>query len=285
MNELLQSLRADLLSRRMLPLLALAVAGLVAAVGYALIGSGSAAPPPSVGASGTSGKAAAALSVAAAAPNPNAAEAETPGGVRYQTQAPLHNPFQPLPSNAPKQSVGTSASSGSSSSGSSSGSGSTGGGSGSTGGGSGSGGSGSGGASKAKGESSPAPIPPKPSKAKPSYPYDVSVLFGKLPPGGQPVTLPPYQGLQPQQPLPSAKEARIALERVSKDAKSAVFALLQPPILRGQGVCLPSPSECQKLALEVGHAAELEYVEPSGQTLVYELKTVSIVKRSSQAAG
>jgi hypothetical protein len=113
----------------------------------------------------------------------------------------------------------------------------------------------------------------------------VSVLFGKLPAGGQPTTLPPYQELQPQQPLPSAGDARIALERVSGNAKSAVFALLQPPILRGQGVCLPSPSECQMLALEIGHAAELEYVEASGQTIVYELKTVSIVKRSSQAAG
>ena len=72
---------------------------------------------------------------------------------------------------------------------------------------------------------------------------------------------------------------------MSANAKSAVFALLAPAILRGQGVCLPSPSECQQLALESGRAEELEYIEENGQTLVYELKAVSIVKSSSQTAG
>jgi hypothetical protein len=272
MNELLQSLRTDLLSRRLLPLVALALLALVAAVGFALGGGSTAtAPPPSAPASVQAGQAA--LAVTAASPNPNAAEAETPGGLRYQSKGALRNPFTPLPQpkGAPQSASGSFT--GASSAGEGAGAGSAP---------SSPPGSGSGGAEP--------PTPPKkPSKPakKANFRYDVSVLFGQLPATpGQEVTLPPYQNLQPQRPLPSSSDARIALERVSGDAKSAVFELMMPAILRGQGVCLPSPSECQDLALEVGHVEELEYIEESsGQPVVFELKTVSVVKKSSQAAG
>lgn len=275
MTELLQSLRTDLLSRRMLPLVAVALLALVVALGYALAGGGSSTAPraavPSTGSAGQS-----ALALTAAAPNPNAAVSETPGGLRYQAGGPTRNPFTPLPE--PKSA--TAKTSGPFSGGSSSAGGSS----------SGSGGSGAGGAGGKSGGGEPAPTPPKPSKPskpnKKAFPYDVSILFGRLPAtAGQEVTLPPYQNLQPQRPLPSAGDERIALERVNSNAKSAVFALLAPAILRGQGLCLPSPSECQHLSLEVGHAEELEYIEEDGQSFVYELKTVSIVKSSSQTAG
>lgn len=279
MNELLQSLRADLLSRRLLPFVALALLVLVVAIAYALGGGGSGAPSraalPSAGPAQQG-----ALALAAAAANPNAAESETPGGLRYQSKGQLRNPFVPLPEPAvaaAKIAAGATigkpgpASSGGSGGGSGPGSGS--------------------GSGKAGGGSEPAPTPPKPSTpgksgGKSKFPYDVSILFGRLPATpGQEVTLPPYQNLQPQRPLPSSSDARIALERVGGNAKSAVFALLAPAIPRGQGVCLPSPTECQQLALAGGQTEELEYIEESGQTVVYELKTVSIVKRSSQAAG
>jgi hypothetical protein len=279
MTELLQSLRSDLLSRRMLPLVAVALLALVAALGYALAGGSGGAVAPHAS-SPSSAPSQPALAVAAASPNPNAGESETPGGIRYQSQGPTRNPFTPLPEPKSASSSAKTSSSSSSSSSKSSASGASPGGS---------GGSGSGGSSKSGGGggSSPPPTPAKPAKpAKPKFPYDVSVLFGRLPAtAGQPVTLPPYQNLRPQQPIPSAKDARIALERVSGNAKSAVFTLLVPAILRGAGVCLPSASECQQLALEVGHAEELEYIEASGQTLVYELKTVSIAKSSSLAVG
>lgn len=275
MNEFLQSLRSDLLSRRMLPLVALAVLALAVGIGYALGGTGSSSTPrPSVAAGGSFRQPA--LTVVAASANPNAAESETPGGVRYQSGGVTRDPFTPLPE--PKSA--TAKTSGSSSSGSSSAGGSSGG----------SGASGSGGTGGKSSGSEPAPTPPKPSKPskpnKKAFPYDVSILFGRLPAtAGQEVTLPPYQNLQPQRPLPSAGDERIALERVSSNAKSAVFALLAPAILRGQGLCVPSPSECQHLSLEVGHTEELEYIEEDGQSFVYALKTVSVVKRSSQTAG
>ncbi|HEX3391768.1 MAG TPA: hypothetical protein VHS55_04335 [Solirubrobacteraceae bacterium] len=280
MNDLLQSLRSDLSSRRLLPFVALALLALAVALGYALAGAGSTPPPRASAPSGGSSQQAA-LTVVAASANPNAAEAETPGGLRYQSGGPTRNPFTPLPGAKSATTTSASASKATGTKGSTSGS---------SGSGSGAAKSGGSGAGKSGG-TEPAPTPPKPSAPskpakKAAFPYDVSILFGKLPAtAGQEVTLPPYQNLQPQRPIPSASDERIALERVGGNAGSAVFALLAPAILRGQGVCLPSPSECQHLSLEVGHAEELEYVEADGQSFVYELKTVSIVKSSSQTAG
>lgn len=277
MNELLQSLRSDLLSRRMLPFVALALLALVAAIAYALGASGSTPASPAGGGAGGSAQPAA-LAVVAAPPNPNAAESETPGGVRYQSGGPTRNPFAPL--SQPKGSSSTAATAKAPAAGSSSAGGSGGG---SSGGASKSGAGGGGG-----GGGGEAPTPPKPSKPvkKSKFPYDVSILFGQLPatPGAA-VTLPPYQNLQPQRPLPSASNARVALERIDTGGKRAVFALLEPAILHGQGVCLPSPSECQHIGLQAGQSEELEYLEESGQVVVYELKMVSVVKSSAQAAG
>jgi hypothetical protein len=272
-TEFLQSIKSDLLSRRIMPIAALALLALAVAVGYALAGSSSSAPP--VARTGGSPQPAA-LAVAAASPNPNTAESETPGGLRYQSGGPTRDPFAPLAQPKGQAKPATAAASqGSSSAGSAGQPGGAGPGAGKAGG-------------VGPGGSEPAPAPPKPNKPshRKKFPYDVSILFGRLPATpGQEVTLPPYQNLQPQRPLPSAGESRIALERVSGDAKRAVFALLAPAIPHGQGVCLPSPTECQQIALESGKLEELEYIEGDGQVVVYELKTVSIVRSSSQAAG
>jgi hypothetical protein len=274
MTEFLQSIKSDLLSRRMLPLLALLGVALLAAVGYAVTGgSGSSAPAPVASSPGTPAGTAAAVPVSVAPANPNDAVSETPGGVRFQTHGPMRDPFIPLPS--PPISTSTSTpSSGSSSGGSSSGS-STSTGSSSTEGSS-TGGAGSG-AQKA-----PAPTPKKP--AKPQFPYIVSVLFGPASTTpGQPATLTPYENLKLLQPLPSKQDVRISFERVTTDGKGAVFKLVTPPILHGSGICLPSTSECQTIDVEAGHAEELEYVEATGQAVVYELKVVSITRKSGDA--
>jgi hypothetical protein len=127
------------------------------------------------------------------------------------------------------------------------------------------------------------PAPTKP--AKPQFPYDVSVLFGRASTTpGQPATLAPYENLKLQQPFPSKQNALVSLERVTTNSKGAVFKLVVPPILHGSGICLPSTSECQTIDLEVGHSEELEYIEASGQATVYELKVVSITRKSGGAS-
>jgi hypothetical protein len=270
MTEFLQSIKSDLFSRRLLPFVALLGVALIAAVGYAVTGgSGSSAPAPSAGVPSAPPVAggAAALPVAVAPANPNEAVSETPGGARYQSQGPTRDPFIPLPS--PPAAKSPSSSSSSSTTGKSTGSSS------------GSKGSSSGGAS-AGGQKAPAPAPKKP--AKPQFPYIVSVLFGLMSTTpGQPATLTPYENLKLLQPLPSKQDVRVSFERVTTNAKGAVFKLVVPPILHGSGICLPSTSECQTIDLEVGHSEELEYIEANGQAVAYELKVVSIAKKSGGA--
>jgi hypothetical protein len=275
MTEFLRSIRSDLLSRRLLPCLVVLGVALIAAVGYAFSGGSSGSTPvasagiASTGASGstsTSGS----TSVSVAQANPEQAVSETPGGVRYQSQGPTRDPFVPLPT--PKAVVTVVASKSQNAS-SSRGSSSTGGSSQSTGKGN-------------SGGSVPVPAPKKPSKpSKPQNPYAVAVLFGPASTTpGQPATLVPYENLVPQQPLPSKQDIRISFERATITGKGAIFKLVVPPILHGSGVCLPSTSECQTIDLEVGQSEELEYVEANGQSVVYELKVVSIVKDSASAA-
>jgi hypothetical protein len=278
MTELLQSIKSDLLSRRLLPFVALAAIALIAAVGYTVTsGSSSPAPAPLASLPNVPASGANALPVAVAPANPNQAVSETPGGVRYQSQGPTRDPFVPLPSPPAEQSTSTSSSSSSSSSvTSSSGGSSSSGGTGSS-----SGGSGSG------GQKAPAPAPaPTPKKpAKPQLAYDVSVLFGSASTVlGQPATLAPYENLKLGQPFPSKQDALISFERVTAAGNGAVFKLDVPPILHGSGICLPSNSECQTIDLETGHSEELEYVEADGQLAIYELKVVSIVKKGASAA-
>ena len=278
MTEFLQSIKADLLSRRLLPFVALLGVVLLAAIGYTVKGGSSASAPatvasaPLVPVTGTSS-----LGVSVASANPNEAVSETPGGVRYQSQGPTRDPFVPLPT-APAAKSSSAGAGTSSSTGQPSGSGAANSGGSSSGGSSGGSGSGSG----AK-EPAPAPAPKKP--AKPQLDYDVSVLFGAASTTpGQPATLAPYQSLKLGQPFPSKQDVRFTFERVSENGKGAVFKLLAPPILHGTGACLPSNSECQAIDLEAGHSEELEYIEASGQVVVYELKVVSIAKKNSASA-
>lgn len=273
MIEFLQSLRSDLSSRRLLPFVALAAVALIAAVAYAVTGgSGSSAPAPvaslpSIPVTGS----APALPVTVAPANPNEAVSETPAGGRFQSQGPTRDPFVPLPS-PPVAKAATSTSTSPSSPSSSSSSGSTGSSSGGSSPGGGSTGKGSGG-----GQEAPTPAPKKASKPKVSH--TVSVLFGPASTTpGQPATLAPYEDIKPGDSFPSKQDPRISFERVTNNGAGAVFKLVSPPILHGTGICLPSTSECQTIDLEPGHSEELEYIEADGQSVVYELKVVSITK-------
>jgi hypothetical protein len=272
MIEFLQSIRSDLSSRRLLPFVALAAVALIAAVGYAVTGgSGSSAPAPvaslpSISVTGS----APALPVTVAPTNPNEAVSETPSGIRYQSEGPTRDPFIPLPAPAVAQAATPSSSSSSSTGSSSSGSSS-----------SGAGGS----SSKGSGGGQEAPVPAPKKTSKPKFPYVVSILFGPASSTpGQPATLSPFESIKPGDPFPSKQDPRISFERVTAGGAGAVFKLVSPPILHGTGICLPSTSECQTIDLEPGHSEELEYVEANGQSVVYELKVVSITKGNGASA-
>ncbi len=265
MTEFLRSIKSDLFSQRMLPLVVVLGVALLAAVGYAFTGS-SGGSTPVVSASlpsAPAGNAAARSGVSVATENPHVATSETPGGVRYQNQDPTRDPFIPLAS--PSEAKSTSSNVSSSSSGSKA--------TGTSGSSSGSTGSSSGGTSTG-GQTTPSAPP---AKQPPVYVVSAALATGPAS-TTQPVVVTPYVGLKAKEPIPSKQDVRLTFERVTASGKGAVFKLVVAPILHGPGTCLPSASECESIDLAVGQVEELEYVEANGQTVVYALKVVSINK-------
>jgi hypothetical protein len=280
MSAFLESLKSDLLDRRLLPFLGIVGVALLAAIAYAtLAGSGSSTPSPGAVATppgNASGVAVTAVTTTGAQP-----VAETTSGSGQQTGGHSRNPFAPLPGVKQTNPAAASTSSSSSvsapatssaaapeaqaSSGSGSGAGSP--------------------STSSRGGSAPSQQNGS-SQGKRKSVYDVEVLFGTAAPGTplQSAQLPSYKDLARQQPLPSAKQPLVVFRGVIAGGKSATFTLVGEAILRGSASCLPSASQCQAVDLKVGQTEELEYVPLGGTAVTYQLHLVSI-KASKAATG
>ena len=275
MNDFLNSLKADLLDRRLLPILALVGVGLVAAVAYAVLGGGGSTSPVTPSARGTAARVPAGIAVSEAPVKPDQAVAETTSGSSSQRRGYSHDPFNPLHSavKAAAASTATSTTKSSSSTTTKSGGSST-------------GGTTPGSGTSSKGE--PAPVAPsKPSTPKkPATVYDVSVLFGVVPAGTppQPAQLTPHQNLKLLTPLPSGEAPLIVFRGVTAGGKSASFTLVGEAILRGDATCLPSAAQCQEIDMKVGQGEQLEYLPPNGQPITYELRVSTIASRKASSA-
>lgn len=259
MNGFLNSLKADLLDRRLLPLVALVAVGLAAAVAYTVLGGGSSAAPTAALASGP---ATASSGIAISQTNPEKAIAETTGGASVQRGGKAHNPFTPLPE--PKAKTATTSTAGSTSSSSSSSS------------------SSSGGSSPTTPATPATPATP----SKPATVYHVAVLFGELPAGAtaQTAQLTPYENLKLLAPLPSVKQPLIVFRGVTAGGKTAIFTLVSEAILHGNATCRPNASQCEAIDLLPGQAEQLEYISATGQPVTYELRIVSIVSANASSA-
>ncbi len=271
MSEFVNSLKADLLDRRLLPLFGFLCLCLIGAVAYAFLGnssSGSGTTPP------PSGSVVHAASGVAVSPStPETAVAETTDGVHEQHGGKARNPFSPLPgagtsnSGSAANSSSTKTTSSSSSSNSSSGSGS--GTSGSTGG---SSGSGSGGGSK--------------KSSKPKQQYAVTIKLGVVPAGVNPeqAQLTEYANLALNAPLPDAKQALLVFRGVTAKGKTATFSVVSEVILHGVGSCLPNATQCQAVDLKPGDSEQMEYIKSDGETVLYDLKVISIAPITGKAS-
>jgi hypothetical protein len=279
MTDFLSSLKADLLDRRLLPILAVLSLALVAAVAYAVLGGGSTATPAPTGATTTVAPLGVGVAVKPAPTSTSQPVAETTSGSSLQRGGATRNPFAPLPGAAKTASASSSSSSSGSSSSGSASSGSASSGSSSS--------PASSGQSKSESPKSSGGTPPsqsKPAPAKPKTVYQVAVLFGAVPAGTPLLSaqLTPYQNLKRQQPLPDAKQPLIVFRGVIAGGKSATFTLVGEAILRGSAACLPSASQCQAIDLKPGQTEELEYIPPGGTAIVYQLQVASI--KSSKAS-
>jgi hypothetical protein len=282
MNDFLNSLKDDLADRRMLPLVAVAVVALLAALGFVALGGGSSSssPPP---ASAPVGPATSGISVSQSQPGTEQAVAETTDGVKDQRRGSARNPFSTLPgsetkaatatASGPGVATATSSSSSSSSSGVTAGGGST--------------------TSPKTETTTPKGSTPstgsKPSKpGKPKTIYSVALAFGQLPPAGTGITpeLKSYPSVTKATPLPSAKERLIEFigVTVTHGGSSASFAIDSELILKGNGSCLPSPARCQVIDLKEGGSEQLEYFSATGSLVSYELRVIAIATSTASSA-
>ncbi len=280
MSAFFSSLKADLLDRRLTPILALLGLALIGALIYAAMAGSSSSTAPSASApapsTSTSGIAVSAVSTDAT----TASAAETTSGSAQQTGGSSHNPFAPVPGvkAAAKTAAAGEASTPSTISGSVSAGSST----------ESSTGSGSPASSESNssqgGSSSGGEKTSKPKKPKAAY--AVSVLFGAAAPATPLLSaeLKTYEDLKRQQPLPSATQPLIVYRGVIAGGKSVTFTLVGEAILRGNASCLPNASQCQAIDLKPGDTEELEYVPLGGTAVTYQLHVVSITPLKAKAA-
>lgn len=267
MSDFVDSLRSDLLGRRLRLVVALLAIALIAAIVYAVLaGSGSSAPtalspvaPPAAG-----------VRLTPVGTEASQASAETTSGAGQSSGA-TRNPFKPLSEPKAKAAstspAGASPSSGSTASGSQPN-------------------ASTGPETSPESKSSSGAAPSKPKAQKPQTVYRVSVGFGVAAPG-TPVDatqLTPFANLARQQPLPSAQQALIVFRGVVAGGKSATFTLVGEAILRGTAVCRPSAAQCQTIDLKAGQTEELEYAPPGAAPTNYLLHIVSIDSAKATAS-
>ncbi|HTR89758.1 MAG TPA: hypothetical protein VMG62_06575 [Solirubrobacteraceae bacterium] len=265
MRAYLDSLRADLADRRVLPLLVALGVALLAALAYAMLaGHGSTSAPATSAATAPSpGAAGGGASVTQVTLGGNEAVSETTSGApRAQTN--VKNPFKPLP--APKAKASSSAGSGAKSGGASSTSSGTGGASSSS--------SSSSSSQKPSGGEASKPAPSRP--RQPAASYTVSVQFGPAASGGQAAQLKSYENLAPAAALPSSKSPVVVFKSVSGQGKLARFELAGEVLVHGPARCLPSALRCLAIGLAVGQAEQLEFLPGEGSAVTYELKLTGI---------
>jgi hypothetical protein len=264
MTDLLNSVKADLLDRRMLPFLVALGLALIGAIAYALLGGGSTATAPPV----TPGPArVAGILVTPAPKNPNQPVSETTNGVAVQRRGDARNPFRLLPgaaaaaASAKKTSSSSATKKASTKTEATKPAPST-------------------GSATPTTPSTPAPAP------KPRTVYHVAVLFGVVPAGTAPGTaqLTPYANLKLFSALPSAKQALIVYRGVTAGGKDAVFTLVGEAIIHGTGTCMPSTFQCQAIKLAPKQVEQFEYLAPSGEVVSYELRIASIASAKAASA-
>jgi hypothetical protein len=271
-SDFFNSLKDDLLNRRMLPFLLVLGVALVAAVAYAVLGGGGSTPASPVAASSVPGASPAVVGVAVsqAPANPDRPVSETTNGAPKQHEGYARNPFTPLTA-AKTASSGAKSTTVSPASGTSTKS-----------------SSGSGTSTSSAGGATPTPAPKPTAPAKPRQPervYHVLALFGLAPVApAQSSSLTPYENIKRLTPLPSSQTPLVVFMGVTAGGKSATFTLVGEAILHGDGACLPSASQCQAIDLQPGQVEQLEYLPPNGQTITYELKVVSISSSKASIA-
>jgi hypothetical protein len=263
MNEFLNSVKDDLLDVRLRLVLFALVAALIAAVAYVVLGGGSSSVAPTASTAAVS-PTAGGISVSQVTTSSVEPVTETTGGAAQKRRGPLRDPFTPLAT--PKSTTAAPPSSSSPSTSTS-------------------GASTVSGSSTSGGTSTPVATtkPTAPAKPKVTIQYKVTAQFGVLPAPSivgapaEPAQLKTYPDMALDEPLPDKSNPQLVYSGAVKHSKlEAVFTLTGEPILHGNAACLPSPTQCQAIRLQVGQSETLESIETDGSPVTYELRLVAI---------
>jgi len=267
MNAFLSSVKDDLLDVRLrLAVIVLGVA-LLAAVAYAVLGGGSSSVTPAATTAPLS-TGVAGISISQTTTSAVQPVTETTGGGAHQRGGSLRDPFTPLASAksaAAKTSTPSTSTPSTTTSGASSGSGST----------------------TTGGSTTPVATtkPTSPAKPKVTTQFKVTAQFGVLPAPSivgapaEPAHLKTYADMALDEPLPDKSNAQLVFSGAVKHTQlEAVFTLTGESILHGQATCLPSPTQCQAIRLQVGQSETLESIESDGSPVTYELRLVDILR-------
>jgi hypothetical protein len=93
----------------------------------------------------------------------------------------------------------------------------------------------------------------------------------------EPAQLKTYANMALDEPLPDKSNPQLVYSGAVKHTKlEAVFTLTGESILHGNATCLPSPTQCQAIRLQVGQSETLESIEADGSPVTYELRLLAI---------
>jgi len=278
MTDLLTSIKADMVEKRLWLVIVVLLVAMVAAV--VLIGGGSSSVGP-LPPGATAGVSPPGPAITTAGTNPNLAVSETTTGARFQRQGGAHDPFFALVSPPPARTqTTTKGSGGSSPRASTPGT-----------------GTGTGAPITSPPISIPTPSTPPPTStptiptpvggtpAKPTPKYRVDFLFGQVPSNTTDPPTPDQLGSMQDfsDPplgtlLPDSNTAVLAYSAVRDNGQSLTFTIKKESIPQGQGTCRPDPTNCRFVDVKPGQYETFDYQQPGGALVRYAVEVRIIAK-------
>ncbi len=86
-------------------------------------------------------------------------------------------------------------------------------------------------------------------------------------------------------PLPSTQDPFFVFLGVAADGKTAMFLVSSDAVATGDGTCLPSPENCDRVDMEAGDTEFFDVATPDGKVTQYQLDLVRVSrKRAANAA-
>ena len=108
--------------------------------------------------------------------------------------------------------------------------------------------------------------------------YAVDIRFGKE------GTLTTRTNVPRLSPLPSAQDPFFVFLGVLADGKTALFLVSSDAEATGDGKCLPSLANCERVEMQAGQTEFFDVTTPEGETVQYQLDLVKVARERSASA-